>query len=776
MNILELFARIGLDTDQDKAQKFLDTTNDIKSSLRQSTMGSDQFSKSAKAMGSNMKGAQKNISGVNTEFLMMLKSIKGIIVASGTLAAAVGIKRVISDAMNASVAYEQFSAETGASIKELQRWKAVADQVSGSGDAVAESIKAITLNQAKIRLGQGNISGYQLLGIDPRQDPFEILKQIREKTRNMSAGMKRDVLSQIGVSPELVATLNLTNKQFDAMASRAFIIPESAIKGMDKARASLQILKNGFEYFKALLVSKLSPTIDKITTNIARWFEKNKDKIINFFQKGANVIEKVIRFVSGAVGGLNALITSTTGWKAAIIGIVGALALMNAQFLASPLGIFTAAIVILMLLLEDFYGYTQGKDSVIGRLIEQFPGLKKIFEGVGDALKAIVEGVKAVFSGDYSKLDAITKKWGLWGDAINLVFQWLGFLKEAVVSFFTGDFSKLDDLKNKFGLIGKVVAGLDKVFYTIKEAILAILTGDFSKLDELGNKWGIVKQVIEPLAEKLNLIKTAMTTLLDDSVTGATKFDQLAQHFGIFGKVVENTAIFIDYIISAVKRLLGDKNAFNDFWNRWGEWSKRPGVLQTVLKFIPDKKQLQDVENRLGSTEVPIENKPEEKPKGSLIPSGNDLTAFEKKMNLQKGISDFDNWTSFIQTLSKASTWEQLFFKGKHLSNIFDNLQIPDFSKKMISGLGQIINKPILTPQMATAGVVSKTVQGNQSWYISPSIKIDIDGSQSPEATGQAVKKEVQGAVEDLFINAQGQLTNAKSESAPRPVPRGGGR
>src|SRR5690606_16612277 len=102
------------------------------------------------------------------------------------------------------LAMQKFADDTGQSVEEMQKWKAVAQQVSGAGATVAESIKAISSNQAKIRLGQGNISGYQLLGIDSRSDPFEVLEALRTKTQGLSQSMRRNIASQFGISNDLV--------------------------------------------------------------------------------------------------------------------------------------------------------------------------------------------------------------------------------------------------------------------------------------------------------------------------------------------------------------------------------------------------------------------------------------------------------------------------------------------------------------------------------------------------------------------------------------------
>jgi len=347
MNILELFAHIGLKADTEPADRFL-----------------------------------KGIKGISNE-------LKGAIL--GTLSLATAIKSV-NAAMGDAMQLKKFSAETGASTDSLQKWRAVADQVSGSGQAVSDSIKAIVSNQEKIKLGQGNISGYQLLGIDPRQDPFVVMQQVADKTRNLSAGMRRNIMSQFGISTELTATLELTNKQFDSMAKRVWVIPPSMIDGMNRARASMEQVKNATMYFTAELATKLGPAIEKISKFL-----------VNF-----------VGFIIHGVENISKLIQNTIGWRTALIALVAVLAAMNAEFLLSPIGIFTAAIILLMAVLQDLAVYNSGKGkSLFGFLMEKFPNLSKIvqpFKDLAEVLKDAIDGIKWIFTTVGSLIDFLNGK------------------------------------------------------------------------------------------------------------------------------------------------------------------------------------------------------------------------------------------------------------------------------------------------------------------------------------------------------------------------------
>lgn len=376
MNILDLFAHIGLKADTGAADNFLKSVNGIKSSL------------------------------------------KGAIAGTLSLSAAVAALNV---SMRESNAMNKFAADTGASVEEMQRWRAVADQVSGAGETVAASIRAITQNQEKIKLGQGNISGYQLLGIDPRSDPFKVLEALRTKTQGMSQGMRRNIAAQFGVSNDLVQTLELTNAQFDAMAKKAWVVPKESIDRVNRVRAEITQLTQRLNYMRMEAIAKLAPYIEKGIV----WL----GKLIDFGERLVRMIDQIVR--------------ATIGWKNVLIGI--AIAIGAAVLATSPL---TLGLIALLLILDDLYVYSKGGKSLFGELVKQFPLLGEIFSGVYESLRLIAETLKGIFQGDWSGFDQMVARWGTFGEILKGIKDTLVFMMGTL---------KFESLEGSFGGFAKDV-------------------------------------------------------------------------------------------------------------------------------------------------------------------------------------------------------------------------------------------------------------------------------------------------------------------------------
>lgn len=443
MNVAELFARIGVKADTAKVE---------------------EFSKS-------MRGAKSVAIGV----------------AATVAAVAAGIVKIVDSATNAAVSLKQFAAESGASTQQLQQWQSVAQQTNTSMDAITESVKALADNRQKIKLGQGNISAYQLLGINPDQDPFQVLEQLKAKTEGLAPAMKKTVLQQMGVSAQLIQVLNLTNAQFDRMKANAFIIPDSAIQSVAAAKASMDNLGSAVKWFNALLAEKLAPWIEKVTRKIIEWIKQNKDGLIQGIQRLFNILTRVFEVLMNVVSMTSNMIQNTIGWKNAIIGLIGILAIMNASLLASPLTWFIAGILALILLMDDFYHYQKGdrKHTLFGDFFKAFPQMKGIVLGVFDTIKKLWTGLGAFLDADTPKLAAITKQWGEFGKGVFGVYTLLRMISAIMTAVMTGDWKNLGSwLSRDLGDYNKETADKEHPVYNTWDEFANALGKNFS---DMGN-------------------------------------------------------------------------------------------------------------------------------------------------------------------------------------------------------------------------------------------------------------------------------------------------
>ena len=135
---------------------------------------------------------------------------------------------------------------------------------------------------------------------------------------------------------------------------------------------------------------ELAPAMTEALNTFADWYIINKDLI----DLG---IETFFRLVTVAAQNLN-LILLALGAAAALKGlamIASLLQLIKVRIIAATVAalilpaLLGAAIVAFVALVEDTYGFFQGKESLLGTLIGDYPNYKNVLIEVGAAFAAI---------------------------------------------------------------------------------------------------------------------------------------------------------------------------------------------------------------------------------------------------------------------------------------------------------------------------------------------------------------------------------------------------
>jgi hypothetical protein len=238
------------------------------------------------------------------DFFNILSNGKGILMGLATMAVggSLALGAMIDRSLNAALALSQFSAQTGLSAQALQEWQQVGDQLSITSEEVQSSISGVHRALAMVRLGAGNIAPFQMLGIDVNQDVWSVLNQLRQKVRSgmYDRTTLTGLMEQMGLSPSMVKMLQLSNKEFDKMVDRKAIISPEQIQRAEQFNASIR--KMGWE---------IRYTFMEAFMNVAPSLE-------GFVRVGM----KVIKYLGEAWGGFDRLIKTTIGWDRALKGLV----------------------------------------------------------------------------------------------------------------------------------------------------------------------------------------------------------------------------------------------------------------------------------------------------------------------------------------------------------------------------------------------------------------------------------------------------------------------
>ena len=407
MTVASLFARIGLKADVQDGQKVRQLLGNLLGDLKALTLG---------------------MAGFTTSITLSMKQ-----------------------AFASAQAYREFATQTGASVEELQRWQNVAAGANVSTQAIADSVRELASNREKIKLGQGSFSGFAFLGINPMDDPFKILDQLRTKMSGLAPAMRANLLSQMGVSQQFLQVLNLTDEEFRRLKADAFVIPQSAIDALGRTQANLNQLGQMVKWFQALLGERLAPIIDRVTKSITLWVQQNKNGLI----KGiVDVTQWLVLFFGAIVNvatWVGRIITNTIGWKAAMDGLIIAIAYFNRALLLSPIGMIIAGVTLLILLLDDLHAALHidgdNRNSVFGKIFEKNPQLKKLFQDTFGFLQDLQKLLAGLAKGDAFDIGKVLDQWGAFGEIIKVIYGSLISIKQLLSDIFSGNWSAL--LKNQ---------------------------------------------------------------------------------------------------------------------------------------------------------------------------------------------------------------------------------------------------------------------------------------------------------------------------------------
>jgi hypothetical protein len=272
-------------------------------------------------------------------------------------------------AYNAAAAFQMFESQTGLSSQELQKWQIVAEQANVSTEAMASGINALQRNLAEIRLGRGNIAPFQMLGIGPNQNAFQVLDQLRDRIKGLDSATATNIITQMGLSPETIQVLRLSNQEFSKLAATEKSMSVNQERSFLEGKQSLVRFEHALKEAGYGIVELFGPAFTELLKSSAFYINK---------------MSEAFGYVVKHIG----------NFKAALIGLAVVL---------SPLFIetfpITAALLALILVLDDLATYFQGGDSVTGLAIK---GLKSLGDALSNALPAsataVLDKLASVFS------------------------------------------------------------------------------------------------------------------------------------------------------------------------------------------------------------------------------------------------------------------------------------------------------------------------------------------------------------------------------------------
>ena len=331
------------------------------------------------------------------------------------------------------------------------------------------------------------------------------------------------------------------------------IVTQTAIKLIPVVNQSLKGFNNFIRANKALVVEGL--------TNVFKWILKLGQVFTNTF-----------RF-------LNKVISNTIGWKAALLILVGVLAVvkraMLAAFLTNPIGWVILAIGALMLLIDDLMTYLDGGESLFGDYWKPFIewGKKAIvwFNSVKPTIEQVLNNILTIFRGIFNAIVGYFKIFiGIFTADFDLIEQGWNELWSGIKTAFN---AWIENIKIAFKIFIEAVKNLFTVVWAYISAGFENLGKVIMKPFELAFKW-IKDQYNKYIAPIVDTVKN-----FDIGQTASDMWESTKSFLG-FGNDTPKAALATQYADN------NRTNTYNsgDITNTYNITTQNPEMVERIME------------------------------------------------------------------------------------------------------------------------------------------------------------------------------------------------
>lgn len=331
--------------------------------------------------------------------------------------AATGLTAFVAGAVNSAASIQKVSETTGVSTDALQEWAYAAKSVGVSASAVESDL-------AKMQK-QAMWTGRSL---ESWADTF----------KGMSVPQANMWGDAIGISPDTVRLLREGREGIAALRKEAHsvgaVISPEDLKRAAQLKTSVMSLTTQLRAFGTTIAIGTLPMIDKLVTSFKEWLNVNKEwvasNITKFLENLGRVFSELwedgkklvdwFKETLGPIGDFGKKLWEATDWAKLL---KGALVLLVAYFAPAiaAFGLAVGAVIALSAAFEDFIAFLEGKDSIIGRLVD---GFQEKFPNLANLLKNVV----------VVAFELVTKTAGVMWELLQKIASGIGGVVETIVT------------------------------------------------------------------------------------------------------------------------------------------------------------------------------------------------------------------------------------------------------------------------------------------------------------------------------------------------------
>ena len=195
-------------------------------------------------------------------------------------------------------------------------------------------------------------------------------------------------------------------KELATKKDALFKISQKELKQAELYKREMSKTGLALDSIKTKIALNLAPALTNLIAGFRNWLTINKELIANGITKVIKAVGMAIQVVVNFIKFIDKIVSSTIGWKNALIALSVAWAVFNRALLFSPIGIILGLLTALMLLIDDLIVYMNGGKSLFDKYWQPFiDGAKAAWEFA----KTFWEFLKALWSGDTKKIKSLSE-------------------------------------------------------------------------------------------------------------------------------------------------------------------------------------------------------------------------------------------------------------------------------------------------------------------------------------------------------------------------------
>ncbi len=304
-----------------------------------------------------------------------------------------GITVFFAKALNGLDTLNQAARATGASAEYLQQLGFAAAQNGASMESALSSMRGLSkvIGEAADGMGRG-ARAFEHYGLSAKNADGSIksvthmIGELQNKMQRLSDPQRSAFLQKMGIDAAMLQTLRLSKAELHDLMQEAQELGIATQEQANIASAWGDAMTRITWIFKSLrtqIALGLAPQLLKLADRFKEFLLRNKELIRDGLRRFIELLFATVRALVHTGMAIDQLIRRTVGWKAALWALVGVLAWVKratiAAFIINPVMWLAAAVVGLIVLIDDFVTYIQGGESALGKFWAPFAeGLKHV--------------------------------------------------------------------------------------------------------------------------------------------------------------------------------------------------------------------------------------------------------------------------------------------------------------------------------------------------------------------------------------------------------------